>query len=150
VHGVAKRDTRVEYASVLALDSTLDNLLGFERAPPPTPTAARRCAVASLRLPMPIVFRSTRTRPAAAIHQGNPPRRTEIGSPDPAEDAQGMPTSTPLRVRMLADASKAAFVSWAWSTVRSPGNASRCRVGHATGAVALPRSGAPMRANALS
>jgi len=112
VHGVAKLDIAVESRKVsLHLDSPLDNLLGFERAP--RTDAERRLAdgaIAKLKA-ADAMFRfdpaagckSTKVELASAA--------LKLGSPDPAEAAQGHADIDADFEFDCADASKAAFVS---------------------------------------
>ncbi|WP_372525677.1 DUF2796 domain-containing protein [Piscinibacter sp.] len=111
VHGVAKLDIAVEANSLtVLLESPLDNLLGFERAP--RTDAERRQADAAI----------TKLRSAAAMFGIDPaaqckPAHVELsssalklGHPDPKEQQEGHADIDGSFEFKCADASKAAYI----------------------------------------
>jgi hypothetical protein len=111
VHGVARLDIAVESRKVsLHLDSPLDNLLGFERAPRTDAerkladgaVARLRAADAMFRFDPAAGCRSTKVELSSAA--------LKLGTPDPAEQAQGHADIDGDFEFECADANKATFV----------------------------------------
>jgi len=90
VHGVAKLDVAVEASKLtVQLDSPLDNLLGFERAPRTDAERKRADAVVAQLKAADVMFKIDPAAQCTLAHVDLASAALQLGQPDPQEAQEG-------------------------------------------------------------